>query len=47
MKRGCCLIFSILILLFFSLLIIVMDGLTHGGLFKNDFWQSLRKLWWD
>ncbi len=24
---------------------IVMDCLTYGGMFKNRFWQTLRKLW--
>jgi hypothetical protein len=28
-----------------ALPVIVMDGLTHGGLFKNETWQFIRQLW--
>lgn len=25
--------------------IVIMDGLTHGGLFKGAWWQEFRKIW--
>lgn len=35
----------VVLALAFCCCIIPMDGLTHGGLWKTDFWQWLRKAW--
>lgn len=44
LKYGC----LILLLILLALAIITMDCLTYGnppGLFKNETWQWLRRLW--
>lgn len=33
------------LLIFVALLVMTMDALTHGGLFKGPVWQCLRSLW--
>lgn len=33
------------VIIFLILLMTILDALTWGGLFKNDFWQFLRELW--
>jgi hypothetical protein len=36
---------GVLLATFLSLAVITMDCLTHGGLFKTDWWQWLRQFW--
>lgn len=36
---------GVLLVAFLSFAIITMDCLTHGGLFKTDWWQWLRQVW--
>lgn len=33
------------LLLLFAACVILMDLLTHGGLFKHAVWQAIRTLW--
>lgn len=39
-RLGC-----LLILVVIFVVITVIDGLTHGGLFKNAAWQFVRQIW--
>ena len=43
---GClgCLIVAMLLFAMVALPLVVMDGLTYGGLFKNPTWQAIRKI---